>query len=82
MTQKERIVQALKRCPKKGMSDVELSRACGIARPSARMSEMRRMGYVFGTKECSGKNIFGEKVTFLRYTLEREPEDGVHKVRS
>lgn len=76
MTQYEEIVKELK-AHKKGRSDWDLHKL-GIGRPSARISEMRKMGYVFGVIKCKMLNKYGRTVCYNKYTLEGEPDVQKH----
>lgn len=74
MTQKEEIIDALKKCPKRGMSDREMMIKLFINRPSARMSELRKDGYRFSVKLKKIRNRKGKEQTIYQYTLLSEPE--------
>ena len=47
----------------------EANQLYGIERLSARVYNLRKMGYTIGTKTEHGVNRFGEKTRFTRYFL-------------
>ena len=67
MTQNQII---LKHLQKKGyISTFESYDLYGITRLSARISEIRKMGYNIASVSQKGTNRYGEKIRFCRYTL-------------
>ena len=46
----------------------------GITKLSTRVSELRKQGYTFRKIRKSTENRFNEKVSFMTYSLESEPE--------
>lgn len=69
MTQNEMILKHLK-THKTGITPMDAVERFGCYRLSARISELRRMGYEIATEHETKKNRYGTPVTYARYTLE------------
>ena len=68
MNQYERILNYIKQFG--SISPLEAFRDLGITKLATRISEMRKMGYVFRQEYIKGENRFGETVHYMRYYLE------------
>lgn len=66
--QKARIIEYIKKFGSITSKDAYVD--LGITQLGARIFELKNEGYVFRTKFENGKNRFGEKVCFKRYSLE------------
>ena len=67
MTQAERIIKYIRDFG--SISPMEAFRDLGITKLSTRISEMRQDGLEFNKTRESSKNRYGEKVTYMRYSL-------------
>lgn len=66
--QKKRIIEYIKKFGSITSRDAYVD--LGITQLGARIFELKNEGYVFRTVFENGKNRFGEKVCFKRYSLE------------
>ena len=73
MTQKERVLVYMKTFG--AISTWEAFRDLGVTRLSARIAEIKEMGYDVETEFASGKNRFGQTVSWARYSIKGEPDD-------
>jgi len=69
---KPRIIQYMKEHG--SISSQDAFRDLGITRLSARIKELRDMGYDISTIMVDGKNRYGEDVRFGVYVLKGEPD--------
>lgn len=69
MTQTDEVLEYLKAHPIGGISQREAADLFGCYRLSARIAELREAGYRIDTDYETGKNRFGDKVTYGRYRL-------------
>ena len=69
MTQKERILDYMDEFG--SISALEAFRDLGVSQLSARLVELEKMGYRFNKKQESAINRFGERVYFVRYSMEK-----------
>ena len=67
MTQAERIIKYIRDFG--SISPMEAFRDLGITKLSTRISKMRQDGLEFNKTRESSKNRYGEKVTYMRYSL-------------
>ncbi len=67
MTQAERIIKYIRDFG--SISPMEAFQDLGITKLSTRISEMRQDGLEFNKIRESSKNRYGEKVTYMRYSL-------------
>lgn len=67
MTQSERIINYIRDFG--SISPLEAFQDLGITKLSTRISEMRQDGLEFDKIRESSKNRYGEKVTYMRYSL-------------
>ena len=72
-TQKERIKDYINRFG--SISPLEAFRDLGITKLATRVSEMKRDGMVFHTEFETGKNRFGEKTHYARYSWRKETNE-------
>lgn len=68
MNQHERIIQYMKDFGT--ITTIQAFTDLGITKLTTRISELRRDGYQIRSEKISGKNRYGEKITFNRYSLE------------
>jgi biotin operon repressor len=68
MTQCERIVEYINRYG--SITSMEAMMDLGISRLAARISDLRDEGYRIKSEPESGRNRFGEKTHYTRYSLE------------
>lgn len=69
LSQNKRVLQYL-RTHKRGISDLEAYEKYAIRRLSARIYDLRKMGYEIETIREIKNNRFGVAVTYARYILE------------
>jgi len=69
MTQNDKILRHLK-THKRGITQLDAIQKYGCLRLSARISELRDMGYVIKSEIVAVKNRDGETCHVSRYTLE------------
>ena len=69
---KPRIIQYMK--THKGITSQDAFRELGITRLSARIKDLRDMGYDIRTLMIEGANRYGESVRYGKYVLRGEPE--------
>ena len=67
MTQGERIISYIKEFG--SITVLEAFTDIGCTQLSARITELKRQGYMFTDEFVSSKNRYGEKVSFKRYKL-------------
>lgn len=67
MTQRERVIRYLEECG--SITRAEGFTQLGIVELPARICELERMGYEFDRETVFGKNRYGEKVCFTKYSL-------------
>lgn len=72
MTQKERIDKYIKDFG--SITVLDAFRDLGICNFTARVSEMRFLGYPVKSEWEESKNRYGEKVKYLRYYYEQVPQ--------
>ena len=77
MTQCEMIVDYINKFG--SITSAEAMMDLGISRLAARISDLKDEGYVIKATPESGKNRFGEKTHYTRYSIEREPIRGIKK---
>lgn len=70
MTQNERIVRHLLEFG--SITPLDALAEYGIMRLAARISDVKTLGYDIDTEMVTGKNRFGERTTYARYTLKGE----------
>jgi len=68
MTQCERVLEYMQRFG--SITAAEAVMDLGVYRLSARIADLRNEGYEIKSKMESGRNRFGEKTHYSRYTLE------------
>ena len=68
--QKKRIIEYIKKFGSITSKDAYVD--LGITQLGARIFELKNEGYVFKTEFENGKNRFGEKVMYKRYSLVEE----------
>ncbi len=59
-----------------GITSKEAFEEFGITRLSARIMELRQMGYDIVTLMMDGKTRFGESCRYAKYVLKGEPKNG------
>lgn len=69
-SQNKMILEYLQRC--KSISQYEAAEIFGCWRLSARISDLREMGYNIKTEMKKSKNRYGHTVRYARYSLEAE----------
>ena len=69
MTQNDMILRHLK-THKRGLTQADAVERFGCYRLSARISDLREMGYDITTEMETKKNRYGTPVTYARYKLE------------
>lgn len=69
-TQHSRILRHLKDYGT--LTSLEAMSEYGIMRLSARISELKAMGYYIKSELCKGKNRYGEPTRYAKYTLKGE----------
>lgn len=47
----------------------------GVTRLASRINDLKNMGYSFDSEFVTGKNRYGEKVSYKKYSLRKENED-------
>lgn len=67
MNQRDRVLRHIRKHG--SITSMEAFDDLGITQLSSRLLELQRMGYKFMKTHETGKNRFGEKVWFVRYTL-------------
>lgn len=67
MTQKQRVLDYIREFG--SISSMEAFEDLGITRLSAVIFDLKESGHEFDTKTEHGKNRFGEKTSFARYSL-------------
>lgn len=68
MTQIEAIVEYMRKHG--GITQSEATTYIGCSRLAARISDIKHLGYPVHRVMISGKNRYGEKVSFAKYFLE------------
>ena len=68
---KPRIIEYMKK--HKGITSQDAFKDLGITRLSARIAELREMGYDIDTLMIDGTNRYGEDVRYGLYVLKGEP---------
>ena len=68
ITQKERIIEYIRKFG--SITSLEAYKDLGITQLGARLDQLKKEGYLFKTEMESGKNRFGEPVSFKRYFLD------------
>lgn len=58
-----------------GITSMDAFRDLGITRLSARIKELRDIGYDISTVEMQGTNRYGEAVRYGKYVLKGEPNE-------
>jgi len=79
MTQTERVLNYIKRFG--SISTWDAFRDLGVTRLSARIAEIKKMGYEVETNYQSGKNRFGQTVSWARYSFKEGKNGGEKDVR-
>ena len=69
LSQKELILQYLKRHKASGMSDNDARELFGINRASGRIFDLRKDGYVIVTEYKNGRTRYGKKTRYGVYKL-------------
>lgn len=67
MAQKQRVLDYIREFG--GISSLEAFNDLGVTRLSAVIFDLKEDGYEFDTKTEHGKNRFGEKTHYTRYSL-------------
>lgn len=67
MTQHERILRHLQ--DGGTLTQAEAFMEYGIGRLSSRICELRAAGYPINSEFVAGKNLYGESVSYVRYSL-------------
>lgn len=70
MTQADRIIQYMQDFG--SITPIDAFRDLGITKLATRISEMSRDGMKFNKTMVYGKNRYGEKVHYMRYSLDAE----------
>lgn len=70
MTQCERILRHLRDYG--SITQAEAQAEYGVTRLAARIDNLRERGHAIKSELVQGKNRYGEKTRYARYTLERE----------
>ena len=68
MTQRERVLKYIQDFG--SITRIEGFTELGIAELPARICELRQMGYKFKKETVFAKNRYGEKISFIRYSLD------------
>lgn len=74
MTQNERILRHLKDYG--SLTSLEAMSEYGVMRAASRVNELREGGYPIKSEWLSGKNRYGERTRYVRYTLESGGDHG------
>lgn len=69
-TQNERILDWLR--SHETITTYEAMSELGVARLASRISDMKKQGYRFNKEFVTSKNRYGEKVSYVAYSLEEE----------
>lgn len=56
------------------ITSLEAMKDYGIMRLASRISDLKRKGYSIATQTETGKNRYGEKTSYARYSLMEEPD--------
>lgn len=67
-TQKQRVLDYIERYG--SITAFEAVKDLGILQLAARLTELKDEGYVFRKKQESALNRFGERIYYIRYSLE------------
>ena len=67
MTQSQKIIQYMKMCG--SITPVEAMRDLGVMRLAARIADIEASGIGISRQMETGKNRFGEKTHYMRYSL-------------
>lgn len=67
-SQNKRVLEYI--ATRKGITQLEAWKYCGVMRLASRISDLRRCGYSFVTDWVEVKNQFGETCRVKRYMLE------------
>ena len=57
------------------ITTLEAFRDLGISRLASRICDLKKQGYVFRRDTAKGKNRFGKRVHFTRYSLIEEQQE-------
>lgn len=68
MTQKDRVIQYIRDFG--SISRKEAFNDLGVCELSARICELEKIGFRFARSTETGKNRYGDPVSYTRYTLE------------
>lgn len=72
MTQEDMVLNHLKKY--KTITSLEAIQEYGITRLSAKIYNLRKIGYLITNDWTSGTNRWGKKVSWVKYTLEGDNE--------
>lgn len=72
MTQNQMVLEHLRE--HNTITSMEAYTLYGITRLAARIANLKQLGYKIASERKSGKNRFGNMVTFAEYILERGDE--------
>lgn len=75
LTQCERILRHFKDYG--SITSLEAMQEYGIMRLASRISDLKRLGYVISVATENGKNRYGEKTSYARYSLKEVPNEPV-----
>ena len=67
-TQKNRIISYIRKFG--SITSLEAYQELGITQLGARIDQLKKEGYIFKTEWKTGKNRFGEDVSFKKYYLD------------
>lgn len=70
MTQTERVIRHLRDYG--SITSMEAVRDYGIMRLASRISDLKKAGMPIRVEMISGKNRYGENISYARYRLEKE----------
>ena len=73
MNQLQAVIQYMKKNDST-ITSKEAFRELGITRLSARIFDLRNLGYVIDTKDVLGRNRYGHATRYAEYLLIREPK--------
>lgn len=76
MTQNLAIVNYMKKHDST-ITSMEAFKELGITRLSARIYDLRNLGYVIDSRDIMGRNRYGHAVRYAEYLLIREPKHEV-----
>ena len=75
LTQCDRILRHFKDYG--SITSLEAMQEYGIMRLASRISDLKRLGYVISVTTENGKNRYGEKTSYARYSLKEAPNEPV-----